>query len=362
VGPRLGVPSVIAARAALGIRGASLLALVLYVTNFAWIALNNVIAAAACSRAFGPPGSERAWAVLLGILATGVVALGPRAVGLADRAAVPLMLAAAAILASGLSGFDPRWLDAPGTGGMSAWSGLDVVVGYQVSWILMFADYSRYTPSPRKGALAVFLGLLLPSLWLMSTGVLLSAASGSRSPSGLLESADLGITGAVLVALASVTTNFVNVYLSALAWRSLCPRTRDAASVWSIGLAGAALSLWSRGWLDRYADFMLLLGSVLVPAGGVLLSRLVLSREAVDPRALYDEAGPLAGFDRAGVLAWALGIAAYHAASALGLGSTLPGLLVAAAADSMLRVRRDGTRRSSPPPPAAPSSASSSRA
>ena len=28
--------------------------------------------------------------------------------------------------------------------------GLDVVIGYQVSWILMFADYSRYTRSPGK--------------------------------------------------------------------------------------------------------------------------------------------------------------------------------------------------------------------
>jgi hypothetical protein len=44
------VPSVIAARPALGIAGAALVAVVLYVSNFAWIALNNVIAASACAR------------------------------------------------------------------------------------------------------------------------------------------------------------------------------------------------------------------------------------------------------------------------------------------------------------------------
>src|SRR5512140_1899746 len=38
IGPRLGVPSVVAARAALGFRGAAAGAVVLYVTNFAWIA------------------------------------------------------------------------------------------------------------------------------------------------------------------------------------------------------------------------------------------------------------------------------------------------------------------------------------
>src|SRR5918912_981541 len=47
LGSRLRVPSVIAARPALGVRGAGLVAVVLYVSNFAWIALNNVIAASA---------------------------------------------------------------------------------------------------------------------------------------------------------------------------------------------------------------------------------------------------------------------------------------------------------------------------
>src|SRR5712671_2069928 len=49
LGPRLRVPSVIAARPALGIAGAGLVAAVLYVTNFGWIALNNVIAASAAA-------------------------------------------------------------------------------------------------------------------------------------------------------------------------------------------------------------------------------------------------------------------------------------------------------------------------
>src|SRR5258708_3423917 len=76
IGPRLRVPSVIAARPALGIRGAGLVAVVLYLSNFAWIALNNVIAASACVRvvavstALGARGSASAWAIALGIVAT----------------------------------------------------------------------------------------------------------------------------------------------------------------------------------------------------------------------------------------------------------------------------------------------------
>src|SRR5262245_64475674 len=64
IGSRLRVPSLIAARPALGIRGAGIVAALLYGSNFAWIALNNVIAASACARALG--GRESVWAVALG--------------------------------------------------------------------------------------------------------------------------------------------------------------------------------------------------------------------------------------------------------------------------------------------------------
>ncbi len=97
LGPRLRVPSVIAARPALGIKGAGLVAAVLYISNFAWIALNNVIAASACVKAVGF-GSETTWSIVLGLVATTVVWKGPHAVAVADRVAVPLMLGVGVLL------------------------------------------------------------------------------------------------------------------------------------------------------------------------------------------------------------------------------------------------------------------------
>ncbi len=91
LGPRLGVPSIVASRAALGFSGARLLAVLLFVTNFAWIAINNVIAASICARLFGGEASMPVWAVAAGLLATAIVVGGPRLVGLADRFAVPAL-------------------------------------------------------------------------------------------------------------------------------------------------------------------------------------------------------------------------------------------------------------------------------
>jgi FtsP/CotA-like multicopper oxidase with cupredoxin domain len=45
------------------------------------------------------------------------------------------------------------------------------------------------------------------------------------------------------MALGTVTTNFVNIYLSALAWKSLLPRSSQQLALWVTGLTGAAFSL-----------------------------------------------------------------------------------------------------------------------
>jgi purine-cytosine permease-like protein len=364
LGPRLGVPSVIAARAVLGLRGAGLVALLLYTTNFAWIAVNNVIAASACSRISGGPGSERLWAVGLGLLSTVIVAGGPRLVARADRLAVPLLAVVGVVLTVACLRLPPGVAWRPGTGNVPWINGLDIVIGYQVSWILMFADYSRYTSSARTGSVAVFLGLALTSLWLMPLGTMAARAAGSSDPGAMLHAVGLGLSGTILMTVATVTTNFVNIYMSSLAIRSVVPGAGDQVSVWSTGLIATGLSLFSGAWLERYASFMLVLGAVLVPVGGVLLARFFILRRTVQVESLYDPSGEFAshrGFDPAGLLAWAAGGATYYAARSL--GGTLPSLAMSVAVYCLLvRGRLRPALRAARPAPEAGSTAAPGRA
>lgn len=325
VGSRSGVPSMIAARAPLGLYGARVVAALLYLTNFAWIAVNNTIAASVCAQVLGGgKWSARYWAAALGVAATLIVAKGPRAVGLADRIAVPMMAVAGGVLT--WSAFSLPAPAPPADSSASApamlW-GLDVVIGYQVSWLLMFADYSRYTRSGSKAATAVFAGLALPALWLMPLGWTLARIAGSDDPGTMLTAAGVGWWTAALVALATVTTNFVNIYLSSLAWRTLVPQTTSAASVWTIGLIGTALGLASSVWLDRFAELMVLIGSVLIPVGGIFLAHFVVLKKPIDLARIYDVAH-LRAFNTAGILAWLAGFAVYKLAAPI--GATLPAL------------------------------------
>jgi NCS1 family nucleobase:cation symporter-1 len=204
--------------------------------------------------------------------------------------------------------------------------GLDVIIGYQVSWLLMFADYSRYTRSARGAATAVFSGLALPALWLMPVGWHLARIAGSDDTGTLLAAAGVGWWTAALVALATVTTNFVNIYLSSLAWRTLSHRATGTGTVWTIGLIGTALGLISSGWLTRFAELMTWIGSILVPVGGVFLAHFVILRRPLNIAALYD-ATQLPRFSVAGIAAWAVGFAVYKVAGPI--GATLPALTAA---------------------------------
>ena len=325
VGSRWGVPSIIALRAPLGRPGAHVVAVILYVTNFAWIALNNVIAASVTEAIF-PAVSLRVLAVGLGIAATLIVAGGPRLVALANRAAVPLMVVAGAVLAWLAMGALGSVPDTPPASTLSMWQALDLVIAYQVSWILMFADYSRYSASPTRSGLSVFASLSLTSILGMALGALLCAISGSADPGAMLAAIGSPPLGAALLAMATITTNFVNIYLSALALRSLAPRIKDLPAVLITGLVGAALSALSRSWIDGYSTFMGALGLILVPLGGVALAQFFPFPKDIEPLELYAETGRFTRANAAGLFAWAAGAFVYW--NFQQTGATLPSLFV----------------------------------
>ena len=221
------------------------------------------------------------------------------------------------------------------------WRGLDVVIGYQVSWILMFADYSRYTRSVRGSAIAVFLGLAITSAWMMPLGAIAARAAGTSDPGAMLDAVGLGAAGALMLALATLTTNFVNIYISSLAWKSLAPGAGDAAVIWSIGVIGTALSAVPGVWLEQYSSFMMILGALLVPVGGVLVAHYYIDCPRLDETfiaELYNAEGAHRGVSIAGLVAWAAGAAAFFLSGSI--GGTLPALAVSVLVYQALRYTR----------------------
>jgi nucleobase:cation symporter-1, NCS1 family len=330
IGSRLRVPSIVATRAALGYRGAQLVAVVLFLTNFVWIALNNVIAASITSRLMHQPAHQGAWAVAIGMVATVIVLGGPRAVGYADRLAVPTLAVAGVVFT--VACLRANWPVAPPHGWSAAATlrGFDVVFGYQTSWLLMFGDYSRYSRSGRAAGVAVFAGLGLTALWFIPLGLAGSIIAASSDPGVIVQRLGLGWWGGILIVFATLTTNFVNIYMSALALKSLRPRTPDRAAIWVIGGVGAAISVLSSTWLDQMANFTIVLAGLFVPVGGLLLAHFAVGSGDASTADLYPgvhgEPPRIGAWLKPGLAAWVAGTAAFYLARPV--GGVAPGLVV----------------------------------
>ncbi len=211
--------------------------------------------------------------------------------------------------------------------------GCDVSFGYQTTWLLMFADYSRYSRSGRHSSVAVFAGLAITALWFMPLGLVASMIAGSSDPGAMVFTLGLGWWGGILLVLATLTTNFVNIYMSALALKSLRPATADRTAIWIIGGVGAALGVLSTVWIDQFANFTVLLAGIFVPIGGLLIAHFLILRRTHVASDLYPAANgapPAVGlWSAAGLTAWAVGAGTFYFAAPI--GGTMPSLAVSIA-------------------------------
>lgn len=331
VGSRMRVPSIVASRAALGFHGAQIVALLLFVTNFAWIAVNNVIAASIVARLVSGPSADHQaeWAVAIGLIATITVLGGPKAVGLADRFAVPAMfLAGIAMTIACLRVEWPAFTGAPATL-VDILRGFDWPFGYQTTWLLMFADYSRYSRSGRQSTWAVFAGLGVTALWFMPLGLIASMVARSSDPGTMVFALGLGWWGGLLIVLGTLTTNFVNIYMSALALKSLRPATGNRTSIWLIGGIGAALSVMNTVWIEQFANFIGVLAGIFVPIGGLLVAHFLILKRTHRAADLYpgsSGSAPAVGlWSTAGMTSWIAGAAVFYLARPI--GGTAPSLV-----------------------------------
>jgi purine-cytosine permease-like protein len=193
----------------------------------------------------------------------------------------------------------------------------------------MFGDYSRYSKKGRDAGIAVFAGLALTALWFIPLGLFASTIAGSSDPGAMVDRLGLGWWGGLLIVLATLTTNFVNIYMSALALKSLRAATSDSAAIWLIGGVGAALSVLSSTWLDQLANFTLILAGLFVPIGGLLIGHFLVVGDDGDVTRLYfapEGQPPRTGiWCTAGMTAWLAGTAVFYLAQPI--GGVLPSLV-----------------------------------
>lgn len=343
IGSRHGVAAMASTRAALGSRGSTLPALLNVVQLLGWTAVMLWVGGEAAHRLVGGAGGRALWILLGGALTT-VWALGGHRVWKKIQAVAVLALILLSAHMTYLAIQQYGWtslLNQPPRGGLSFMGGLDLVIAMPISWLPLVADYARYAKRSAPAFAGTWLGYFVAGCWMYAVGLIVSLATGSATPDGMIMElmARHGLAAAALliVLVSTFTTTFLDIYSNAISVRSMTTRWSERSVILATGLAGMGLALVLDPTL--YESFLLLIGSAFCPLFGVVLADYFIVRRRRWPTELATGTGPR--YRWAGIATWLGGIALYHllARTCPELGASLPSLLATAVVYVLLHVR-----------------------
>ncbi|WP_203648206.1 putative hydroxymethylpyrimidine transporter CytX [Pseudomonas sp. RtIB026] len=346
IGSDTGLSAMATLRLTLGSHGARLPALLNLLQLVGWGSFEIIVMRDAASllgaRAFGEGSgwsSPLLWTLCFGALATLLAVSGPLAFvrKVLRKWGIWLLLGACSWLTWNLfakADLAALW-QRPGDGSLSLALGFDIVIAMPLSWLPLIADYSRFGQRASRVFGGTALGFFIGNAWLMSLGVAYTLAF---APSGEVNALLLALAGAglgiplLLILLDESENAFADIHSAAVS-TGLLVKLRVEHLALAIGVLCTLIALLAP--LAQYQNFLLLIGSVFAPLFGVVLVDHFVVRRRRLP-ALVE------GLHWQALLAWAVGVAAYHlmANAAPEVGATLPALLLAGGLHLLLSLSR----------------------
>lgn len=322
IGSRVGMPTMVCLRPALGLRGSYAATALNVLQLLGWTVFELVImghAANAVGRRMLGVDAPALWIASFGLVVIGLGLWGPLAVvrQWLEKFAVWIVLLTTTWLTWVLlRGADLGALLAqPGAGGLGFWPAVDIVIAMPISWLPLVCDYSRFARRPSPAAWGTGLGYLVANVWFYALGALiLLAVRASQEPKGFVEAIALLAGPLVLLVLLVDETDeaWADLYSAAVSIQNAFPRAALRPLVFGVGLGCLVLALVFD--VTQYEAFLLLVGSVFVPLFGVLATDYFLVRKGYDPEALLrpgERTGVSAGVSWRGIAAWAGGVLVY---------------------------------------------------
>lgn len=322
MGPRYGVPQMVAGRLAFGRRGNVAPATLSFLAGVGWFAINTVFGAYALQTLANLP-YPLALAIMLA-LQIALAVYGYNLIHLFERASVVLL--ALGFLALGIVTFERAGWTLPFNAHAPAASGGPIAgfifatalaFSYALGWVPCASDYSRYLPaSSSRSAIwwYSFLGCAVPCIVLEIAGagavtaarsVDFTTALPTQAVSALLGTGWIAKVVLVAVVLGTLTANCMNLYSGALAALvAFNVRVKRAIAALAVGVIGALLATGG-GNPEKmafvYTNFLLLLSYWASPWAGVVIVDWWMRRHGDDDPERVPSWRP-------GAIAWILGL------------------------------------------------------
>jgi putative hydroxymethylpyrimidine transporter CytX len=343
VGTDTGLAAMSSLRPTLGVRGASVPAVLNAIQLVGWGSFEIIVmrdsADALAKQSFGF-SVPVIWTLGFGVLATFLAISGPLSFvrRFLRTWGMWLLLAGAGWLTWNLLAKHDlaALMSRPGTGEMAFGAGVDLVVAMPLSWLPLIADYTRFGRSASGTFRGTVAGYGIANLWFYALGAIYGLAAGGGDALLTVAFAQAGGGIALLLILIDEIDNaFADIHSAAVSTGTFWARGGVPMLSAAYGALCTVVALVVE--MGKYQNFLLLIGSVFAPLFGVVLAdHFIVRKRRIDVSVLADPNGRYGfsgGWHMSAFVAWAIGIAAYHAINQWlpNLGATLPALALGAA-------------------------------
>jgi NCS1 family nucleobase:cation symporter-1 len=327
IGTNTGVPTMVALRAPLGVRGSYIASGLNVLQLVGWAALEIIImaqAARALSDEYLGFRGYYFWIAFFGVVGTAMAMGGPIVVvrQWLQKFGVWVVIAASAWLTWHLVDtydFGEIWRR-DGTGGFpNFFQGVDLVIALPISWLPLVCDYSRFGRRAGSAAVGTYIGYAIANIWFFTLGMLYVQALETNPGDfvnalvTMLLPMALGWLAMIVLLVGETDEAFANIYSTAVSIQNLFSKLKVWLLAFGVGIVAtiAAVNLD----LVEYETFLFLIGGVFVPVFGILLADyFVLHRRDYAVDDLYRTGGAYwytGGLNPVALAVWAAGFFVY---------------------------------------------------
>lgn len=327
-----GLSTVLMARFSFGNVGSRWVDFILGFTQIGWYAVTNAFVADALGQLIGLPDSFKWIAVIFFTYAFCVTAyIGYDAMDWLSRLAVPAMLILIGIsLTFGFQEAGDLFALQP-TQQMDFVAGLAVIVATFISGGTQATNWSRYADTSKNAVISTLLAFGAVNGLLVFAGAFSTLVYGTEDIIQAMAKQGILLGGLVLLILNVWTTQDNTIYAFSIAGTNFFRTTKRHAFV--LGGATFALVLALGGIYGQIIPYLVLLGSVIPPVGGIIMADFWVRHKGQFPSLET----PQPSFNWAGVIAYGLAAAIAYVTGQASFGvAPVNGIIAAAILYSVL--------------------------
>lgn len=300
MGYKVGTTTMGLTRASFGIKGCILPSVLNSIQFIGWCACNTFIAAISMSflfnhlfgwPAFGEPNSW--WVMVIGIVLCSILQIlmtvvgGSYSIKYGERLAVILLIFLTVWETYVILNHFPldeilAWTP-PAEMRIRFGEAMDVMVAFSFGWIPAIAEFTRYTKDKKSATIAPMIGANVSLFWfavvglfgVVTTALITGAFDPNTSdPSSIVASLGLGWVAFLVLILATVSTNCVNIYAAGMSVANIFPKVNNKSILWGSSILTLLFSLIPviiGSFLDAFMGFLGYVGLIFSPLLGIML-------------------------------------------------------------------------------------------